>query len=182
MDMTDEELLEAYCGGDADAFAVLYVRHRTAVFSYLKLHAIDTDADALYQATWTRLIDSREEPLGAGGVAARLFRIAHGLVAEARQQGELPWGDIEPRELAAAEERLRDITQRSRGRALRLRRAIGQLPEAQRDSYLLYEAGGLPLPSVAAVEDEEVHIAAQRLQLALRALRAGLERTPGGTT
>lgn len=174
-DTDDAELLQSFCDGDAEAFTELYLRHRTAVFSYLRLHALGADTEALYRATWVRLIDTRDEPLGTGGFIERLFRIAHGLVSEATRDGTPAWGDVEPREIAAAEDLLRDITQRSRGRALRVRRALGQLPDAQRESFLLYMAGGLPLPSVAAVEDESVHVAAQRMQLALRALRNGIE-------
>ena len=176
-DTDDAELLQRYCDGDAEAFTELYLRHRTPLFSYLRLHALGTEAEALYRAAWMKAIDTREEPLGSGGFVERLFRIAHGLVSEAAREGAPAWGDVEPRELAAAEDRLRDITQRSRGRALRVRRALGQLPDAQRESFLLYVTGGLPLPSVAAVEDEEVHVAMQRMQLALRALRNGIEPT-----
>lgn len=180
MELSDEDLLLQYCDGDAAAFATLYARQRTAVYSFLRLNAIGLDADALFDATWRRFVDLRQEPLGTGGVAARLFRIAQGLVADARAAGApADWTEVERQEIAAAEDRLRDITERSRGRALQVRRSIGQLPVAQRESFLLYEAGGLPLPSVAAVEDEEVHIAAHRMQLALRALRAGLQRNSG---
>jgi RNA polymerase sigma-70 factor (ECF subfamily) len=174
-DIDDTELMQAFCAGDAEAFTELYLRHRTAVFSYLRLHALGAGAEALFRATWTRVVDTREQALGTGGFAERLFRIAHGLVLEAAEQGAPVWDEIEQREIAVAEDRLRDITQRSRGRALRVRRALGQLPDAQRESFLLYVAGGLPLPSVAAVEDAEVHVAMQRMQLALRALRAGIE-------
>lgn len=174
-DADDQELLAAYCEGDAAAFEALYARHRIAVYSFLRLHAAGSDADALFDATWRRFVDRREDPLATGGVAARLYRIAHELILEARTDGAPAWESLEARELAATEERLRDITQRSRSRALRVRKALGQLPESQRESFLLYEAGGLPLPSVAAVEDEDVHVAAQRMKLALRALRNGLE-------
>jgi RNA polymerase sigma-70 factor (ECF subfamily) len=170
IDHDDAELMQMFCDGDAEAFTELYLRHRTPLFSYLRLHALGADAEALYTTAWKRLIDSRAEPLNSGGFAERLFRIAHGLVIEAAGVATPPWDEVEQREIAAAEDRLRDITQRSRGRALRVRRALGQLPEQQRESFLLYVAGGLPLPSVAAVEDEEVHVAAQRMQLALRAL------------
>jgi DNA-directed RNA polymerase specialized sigma24 family protein len=176
-DADDSELFRQFRAGDAEAFTELYLRHRTPLFSYLRLHALGADAEALYRATWIKLIDTRDdEELGPGGVVERLFRIAHAQVVEASGQGATPpWDAVEQREIAAAEDRLRDITVRSRGRALRVRRALGQLPEAQRESFLLYTTGGLPLPSVASVEGEEVHVAVRRMQMALRSLRAGIE-------
>src|SRR5688572_10421809 len=114
-DADDTELFQQFCAGDAEAFTELYLRHRTPLFSYLRLHALGADAEALYRATWIELIDTRDEALGAGGVVERLFRIAHAQVVEASGQGATPpWDEVEQREIAAAEDRLRDITVRSR--------------------------------------------------------------------
>src|SRR5262245_42514664 len=108
MDETEEGLMQAFRDGDADAFAALYKHHKTAVFSYLRLHAFGAEAEALHVATWKRFVDARDEPLGDGGVPERLFRIAHGLVVEAAAQSPT-WDQVEQREIAAAEDRLRDI-------------------------------------------------------------------------
>ena len=58
--MTDEELMQAYRDGDAEAFAALYERHKRRILGFLLTRIQDRDeAEDVFQSVFTKLHRSR---------------------------------------------------------------------------------------------------------------------------
>src|SRR5258705_4810386 len=78
MPLSDEQLMLAYAGGDAAAFAALYARHKGPLFRFVlrsvKAHA---QAEELFQEIWMRAIDARERYTPQAKFTTWLFTIAH---------------------------------------------------------------------------------------------------------
>src|SRR5215510_948590 len=76
--LTDEELMLAYRAGDAAAFDILYMRHKGAVFRYLRRQTGTASvAEELFQDIWLRLIDARLNYEPRAKFTTWLFSIAH---------------------------------------------------------------------------------------------------------
>ena len=65
-------------------------------------------------------------------------------------------------------------TERSLARE-RLEAALNDLPEEQRDAFLLHEEGGLTIDQIAAVTDCNRETAKSRLRYAINKLRAAID-------
>jgi RNA polymerase sigma-70 factor, ECF subfamily len=185
---SDEALMLAYQAGDAAAFEALYGRWRGRLFRYL-VHQCGNNARAeeLYQDIWLKVVGARQHYEVAAKFSTWLFRIAHNRLidhwrASGRQTEMLssyeddddPPSDERP-ELAApldeTPERLlerRDLTER-------MAAAIGSLPAAQRETFLLVEEGEMTLEEIAATTGTSRETAKSRLRYALTKLRAELK-------
>ncbi len=75
---TDETLMLAYAGGDAEAFTELYSRHRARLFHYLLGQLRDRPlAEELFQDVWQKMIQARAGWKPDAAFTTWLFRIAH---------------------------------------------------------------------------------------------------------
>jgi RNA polymerase sigma-70 factor (ECF subfamily) len=172
---TDEQLMRAYCDGDAAAFDRLYARHRGPLFRYVKRLCNNAPAaEELYQDVWLRVVRGREQWNSEQPFSPWLYRIAHnrvvdfwraagGRVEEALEQ-EPPdrghWVDV------AAH--VRDCIER-------LLALLGVLPEVQRSAFLLQHEAGLSLAQIAEVCGCGRETVKSRLRYANQRLRDGLE-------
>ena len=177
--MNDETLMLAYCKGDAGAFESLYSRHKGAVYRYLKRQCgNEATAEELFQDVWMKIVHARERYQASAKFTTWLYHIAHNrLIDHYRKHSRLPasYDDQDINELEdhcptdpAAE------FNRSR-QADKLLDCIGQLPEAQRESFLLKEETGLSLLEIAEVAGTGRETVKSRLRYALTALRRCLE-------
>ncbi|MDR2937138.1 MAG: sigma-70 family RNA polymerase sigma factor [Rikenellaceae bacterium] len=83
--LNDQELLQAYSGGDDDAISVLIDRHKKKVFDYIMMLVRNRDlADDLFQETFIKAVRSLQENRYAdhGKFSAWLMRIAHNQVID----------------------------------------------------------------------------------------------------
>ena len=178
---SDERLMLAYRDGDAEAFTRLYERYRTKLFRHLA-HQCGNQAlaEELYQDVWTKVIAARRsyEPLAT--FATWIFRIAHHrLLDHYRKNGrdalqtyaddavldQIP-GPARQEPAAAAEHN---------NIALRISTALAALPAAQREAFLMAEAGGMTLEEIAAATASQRETVKSRLRYALGKLRFALE-------
>jgi RNA polymerase sigma-70 factor (ECF subfamily) len=168
----DEELLEAFRGGDVKAFEALVRRYERAVVGIARRFAADQDdAEDLAQRAF---INAAERASGwrGGSFKSWLFRIVVNLAknyvrdmarfdrSEEAQEREAP------AVAASAHSRLEAEEQKEE-----LRRAIARLPKRQREVLLLRIDGDLPFAEVArTLEITEVnakvnfHHAVQKLK------------------
>ena len=58
-DISDEHLMLGYSRGDADAFEVLYQRHKGPLYRFIMRQCGPVHADELYQDIWLNVIKSR---------------------------------------------------------------------------------------------------------------------------
>src|SRR3954463_3497377 len=69
-ELPDEDLMLAYAQGDAGAFDVLYARHETALYRFVRRllgGALAAQADEVFQDAWLRIVAARTSfrPQGA---------------------------------------------------------------------------------------------------------------------
>lgn len=185
---SDDLLVQRVVEGDLRAFELLYDRYARPVFSLaFRMLGDPGEAEELLQETFVRLwqqagrYDARR-----GSFGSWLMSIAHNLAVDALRQrsrrpqradfvdlATLPLQDIDERATAleAAEvSELRD----------RVRRALAQLPEPQRQAIELAYFAGLTHSEIAAVLGEPIGTIKTRLRLAMQKLQVLLRDHPSG--
>lgn len=176
---TDESLMARYRGGDDDAFAQLYARHRGALLRFTRHlchHA--AEAEEIFQETWIAVIASRARYRPGSAFITWLFAIAHRRAADsrrkrARRPADTGLVDFDELPSSAATDPPQRALADARERALRA--AIAQLPFEQREVFLLRAETGLGLKDIARITQARPEATKSRLRYALRALRKSLE-------
>ena len=166
----DEELALA-ARTDAEAFGLLYERHRLAVFRYLRTRtASEDDAGELTAAVFERALAAihRYRPTG-GGIVAWLLRIARNAAIDAgRRTATVPLGDdlLEARVSAGPEDHVLADEARSS-----LIAAVRALPQVQQDAIALRYAAGLTARQIGEVLGKSDHATQKLLSRALATIR-----------
>jgi RNA polymerase sigma-70 factor (ECF subfamily) len=174
--LTDEQLYKRFRRGDAQAFDVLYTRYRKSLYIYLlRSSPGPAEAEDLYQETWSRIIRSAN-PGGSGPFKALIFRIARNLQIDGYRRRTLhvvsdSENTKEPQSQAP------DPVDRSiiDDCSELLKTELGQLPEEQREAFLLKEETGLTLEQIAEMINVGRETIKSRLRYALKRLRLALE-------
>ncbi len=180
----DEELMRAYAGGDAAAFEVLYTRYRKSLYGFLLRQCGSPQvAEELYQETWIKLIRARERYEVRARFRTFLFSIAHNVLIDSyRSAGRRP--DLQGLEYdegnPVADQGPQPLPE-PEGAAVagqlaeRLLALLGELPDAQREVFLLKEEGGMSLAEIAAATGAGPEAVKSRLRYAWAKLRGGLQ-------
>lgn len=174
-----------YRDGDANAFDVLYARHRGALFRYCLRHCAGrSTAEETFQDVWMRVVGARQRYEPRAKFSTWLYRIAHNRVID-RYRADNPGrfqslDDDEDSAQAPVADAVTEPDRRlsSQRRAARLRASIAALPAEQRDAFLLHEEAGLGLDAIAEVSGVGRETAKSRLRYAVSKLRAALEDNP----
>lgn len=181
---TDEELMQRYRDGDARAFELLYARHKGPVYRYLlRQCGVAALAEELFQDVWMKLIRARERYETRARFTTWLYTLAHHRVIDyyRRQAAGVPISyDADPDEplieqVADSETRQPDNELERRRQAQQLLALLSQLPEAQREVFLLREESGLTLDEIADITGVSMETAKSRLRYALAKLRQGMK-------
>jgi RNA polymerase sigma-70 factor (ECF subfamily) len=181
-ELSDEALMLRYAAGDADAFAVLYGRHKDALYRFVRRQCHDADAAYdLVHDIWLKLIRARRRYRADARFTTYLFTAARNrmidyfraqvrrppeeaLVADAAELGEIADdGDDGPETRAHTRERLE-----------RLLANLEVLPQEQRETVLLY-AEGLGMAEIGEITGVRAETARSRLRRALARLRGAME-------
>jgi RNA polymerase sigma-70 factor (ECF subfamily) len=178
----DEALMLRYRDGDATAFETLFARHRAALFRFLRRQCASAPlAEELYQEAWVRVIDARERYEPRARFTTWLYTIAHNLLVDhyrraGRRPAETPFDEEDDSASELPDEAQRGpLPMLDRKRlAERLVAAIGALPAAQREAFLLQQEGGLSVAEIAAATGVGSETAKSRLRYALARLREAL--------
>jgi RNA polymerase sigma-70 factor (ECF subfamily) len=186
---SDEDLMLAYAAGDAAAFDALYARHKGGVYRYLLRQCRGgATAEELFQDVWMNLIRARTTYAPTAKFTTWLYRLAHNrLIDHYRASGHLTLvsADDDAHEEAVAAlpgARGDDPEVRSENRELgeRLRAAVGALPPAQREAFLLQQEAGLSLAEIAELTGVGTETVKSRLRYALAKLRRDLDDLDDG--
>ncbi len=180
---TDEALMERYRDGDAGAFDLLYTHHKGGVYRYMLRQCGERGvAEELYQDVWTNLIRVRDGYMVTAKFTTWLYRLAHNrLIDHYRRQGgrgavsydtdeNLAYLEV-PASRAADPAVGLDIKQQA-GRLLQL---ISELPEPQREAFLLQQESDMSVGDIAEATGVNRETAKSRLRYALVRLRAGMK-------
>jgi len=179
----DSALMLRYRDGDVAAFEVLYRRHNDALYRYLlrrcQHHAT---AEDVFQEVWGKIVKARESYRPTAKFTTFLYRVAHNCFIDhiRRNKRHTRTVDLEPDHQPAPGESPETETERGLARR-RLAGALQQLPEEQRDVFLLHEEAGLTLDQIASVTGTNRETTKSRLRYAVNKLRAAIDE-PVGTS
>ena len=179
----DSALMLRYCDGDVAAFETLYRRHNDALYRYLlRLCRHRSTAEDVFQEVWSKIVRARDSYRPTAKFTTFLYRVAHNCFIDhvrrnKRHAGHAP---LEPEDHSDPGETPETATERRLARE-RLEVALLDLPDEQRDAFLLHEEGGLTIDQIAAITDCNRETAKSRLRYAVNKLRAAIDeptRTP----
>lgn len=177
-DASDEDLMRAYAAGDAGAFETLYGRHRLKLYRYLLRRLRDNAlADELFQDVWQRVISARAHWQPEATFKTWLYRIAHNRLADhwralqhrppAPEDSDLRTERVEDPD--TPERRLSEFEERRR-----LRMALDELPEEQREVVVLRLEQELTLEEIGEITGVGRETVKSRLRYAMDKLRQRL--------
>ena len=180
-DDTDETLMLRYRDGDGDAFARLYTRHKGSLYRYLlRQCGQQALAEELFQDVWLKLIAARNNYTVRARFTTYLYHLAHNrLIDHYRTSSRsLPLSYAEDcpewTETPAPAELQPEHQDDRRRLAERLVEVLAELPEAQREAWLLKEEAGLSLEEIAQITETGRETVKSRLRYAMVRLRQGL--------
>ena len=179
----DSALMLRYRDGDVNAFEMLYRRHKDPVYRYLlRLCQHRDTAEDIFQEVWGKIVRARESYRPTAKFTTFLYRVAHNCFIDhvRRNKRHASNAPLEPEEHGDPGETLEAVTERALARR-RLEAALLNLPDEQRDAFLLHEECGLTIDQIAAVTDCNRETAKSRLRYAVNKLRAAIDEPPRRT-
>ena len=177
---SDEKLMLAYAEGDAEAFDVLYERHKGALYRYFSRQLTPAEANDCFQILWEKLIGNRDRYRPDSAFRSYLFTIAHNVLMDHyRKQGRIgPEAAVEPDELE--QEEADPEAKHERGQLLdKLHELIRLLPNHQREAWLLKQETTFSTAEIAAVTGTSEEGVKSRLRYAREKLKQGMARYAG---
>jgi RNA polymerase sigma factor (sigma-70 family) len=175
---TDESLMQRFAAGEAGAFELLYRRHELRVWRYVERTVRDrAAADDVMQDVWFAVAREAVRYRPTARFTTWLFTMAHNRLVDwlraARPHARLAASD----EAAPGEQVLADTgpgplaraQSAEEGRALLA--ALEQLPEAQREAFLLQVEGDLSVADIAAITGASFETTKSRLRYARARLK-----------
>ena len=179
-EITDEALMQAFAQGNVSAFEQLYDRHEKGVWRFV-FRSVQSNAvtDDLVQELWFSVTRSAASYAPTAKFKTWLFTMArnrvidhvrtaknHASIDAENEEGESMFSDL------AAESRLGPLRQvSSREQAKALLDAIEQLPEDQREAFLLQAEGDMSVEEIAAAIGVTFETAKSRLRYARNKLK-----------
>jgi len=197
---SDEFLMLAFASGDATAFTRLYDRHERAAWRFIR-HRLGAQhegaADDVLQETWISVARAAPRYVATARFTTWLFTVARSRVidhlraqantmlsidaplaggsGDENEDGER-WADRVAADVADGPQARIE----SRQQAEAFLAALAQLPDAQREAFVLQAEGGLSVDEVASATGVGAETAKTRLRYAkakLRTLLAGWRST-----
>jgi RNA polymerase sigma-70 factor (ECF subfamily) len=199
-DESDEALMTAYRAGDVRAFERLLARHEKPVWNFLRRFSRDAEAaEDLLQEVFLRVVKDAQESTAAWTGAAKfstwLYTIARNLcIDRARRAVHREAASLDGTGAGGAEstetlhDRLAspdapaDVVVAGRQAARRIDRAIAELPDDQREVFLMREVMELPFAEIASVVGASEPTVKSRMRYALEKLRTALADLGAGAT
>jgi RNA polymerase sigma-70 factor, ECF subfamily len=191
-DMGDEALMLAHCDGNEAAFAELVRRHQRGVLNFIYRMVNNRHvAEELTQEVFMALVRNTERYQPTAKLTTYMYTIASNIVSkEWLRQKRRPkflslsawtnWkGDndtFDPME-SVGDERANTLLSFQRGEVSEaVNRALKELPEHQREAFVLRRFRDLSYEEIAAIVNAPVGTVKSRVVRAERALRPLLER------
>ena len=171
-----------YRDGDASAFDLLYARHKGGLYRYLLRQCrVAAVAEELFQDVWMNLIRARSAYTVQAKFTTFLYRLAHNRLIDdfrknaGRAMTSLEDEDGEPAmELPDEREPPADDALDLKRQAGRLLALVAELPEAQREAFLLQQEAGMSVEEIASATGVTRETTKSRLRYAMAKLRQGM--------
>ena len=176
----DSALMLRYKDGDIAAFEALYRRHNDPLYRYLLRMCRHRDtAEDIFQDVWGKIVKSRASYRPTAKFTTFLYRVAHNCFIDhvRRNKRHSNSTELDAELHSHPGEQPEVLTERSLAKE-RLSKALLDLPDEQRDTFLLHEEAGLNLDQIAAVTGSNRETAKSRLRYAVNKLRAAIDEHP----
>lgn len=173
----DSALMLRYQDGDIAAFETLYRRHTDPLYRYLlRLCRHRDTAEDIFQDVWGKIIKSRASYRPTAKFSTFLYRVAHNCFIDHLRRNKRHANHKELQEELHSDpgEQPETATERSLAKE-RLALALMDLPDEQRDAFLLHEEAGLSVDEIAAVTGSNRETAKSRLRYAVNKLRTAID-------
>lgn len=173
----DSALMLRYRDGDVAAFEALYRRHNDALYRYLlRLCRHRDNADDIFQEVWGKIIKAADSYRPTAKFTTFLYRVAHNCFIDhlRRNKRHTHTGNLEPDAQPDPGDLPEMLAERSLARE-RLEVALKDLPDEQRDVFLLHEEAGMDLTEIATIMGSNRETAKSRLRYAVKKLRAAID-------
>ena len=188
---TDASLMQLYASGDLRAFETLYNRHKGGLYRYFMRHIREPSAaEDLYQEIWNKVIIQAKHYKPSAKFTTWLYTLAHNKLVDhvrhlsvvnkvvVRSHDEEV--DVSPKEFIQSQmDNEPESILTSIRAAESLKQCIGQLPQVQKDSFLLKEEAGLSVKEIATVLNTSFEASKSRLRYAYENLRQCLHLKTG---
>ena len=188
-EVSDEALMLRYQGGDRAAFTLLVKRHKTAVYNFvLRQVRSPAVAEDLAQDVFVRVVQAAAEFRHSARFSTWIYTIARNLCIDQLRKSQLRRhpsldqpgsGDEDGPTLG---ERTADphpaqaVDRAAIGGELgrRIQNAVEELPDDQREVFLLREVGNVPFKDIAAMIGVPENTVKSRMRYALERLQKAL--------
>lgn len=188
-EIPDEELMKFYAAGTVEAFEVLLKRHERGVFNFVYRSVGERSrAEDLTQEVFYRVIKSAPKYETSARFTTWLYTIARNLCIDRarRKSGKnemsldrpMSGEDDDKTFLSTVSDqhaRAGNVTLLRKDFANRLQAALAELPEEQREVFLLREVEGLKFREIADVVGVSENTIKSRMRYAVQTLRGYLE-------
>jgi RNA polymerase sigma-70 factor (ECF subfamily) len=187
-DATDEVLMIRFQRGDRSAFTVLVRRHQSPLYNFtLRQLRSPAAAEDVVQEAFTRVAQNASEFRRAARFTSWLYTIARNLCIDALRKAALRRHPSLDEAAAGSDragptlgERTADTRANVEKAALssqigeRVLRAVSELPDDQREVFLLREVASLPFKEIAEIVGAPENTVKSRMRYALERLQTSL--------
>lgn len=185
---SDEQLLQKHLAGDPEAFGELYRRYEKGIFFLVRQFISQpAKAEEVFQEVFMKLLERADRFHSEGSFKAWFWSLARNhCIDRIRYQVRRP--EIPASALGSGEADEASLldrmavqdpeaeTQAYETELVRhLNEALADLPQDQRETFLLKERGGLTFEEIAQTMEVSVNTAKSRMRYALKTLRRTLK-------
>jgi RNA polymerase sigma factor (sigma-70 family) len=175
VDESDEVFMEQFCAGDERAFSVLFERHAAAIRGYLlRLTGNGSAAEDLTQVSFLSVVRARGRFLPGARFKPWLYAIATNAARDWQRRGR---HEVLTEDGAVPDSEVSESESPDSAMQSRVRSALEQLPQAQREAIVLHRFEGLSFAEVAeamGVSESAAKVRAHRGYERLRELLKGV--------
>jgi len=178
----DKALMVRYRDGEVASFELLYSRHKGPLYRYFLRQGLGPESSAeLTQEVWMKIIRAKDGYEPKAKFTTYLYRVAHNcLVDQYRRsahkiaQNSSDDDDVVTQLPASPAGNPETNAMRDES-AKQFHNALANLPDEQREAFILKQETGLSLADVAAVTGVSAETAKSRLRYAFNKLRQQLD-------
>ena len=172
---SDEALMLLYAKDDQLAFNKLYERYRQALYRYMRrnLYVSESVLDELYQDVWLKLINSRQHYQVKASFKTFLYQIASNTLKDyfRRESVRKIMSNLEHDSEVVDSGMLPDEVVAKNDLIMKFKQTLNELPQKQRDVFLLREEAGLTSAQIADVMQVSVDTVKSRMRYAVKRLK-----------
>ena len=174
--MSDANLIQAHRSGDQSAFPTLMSRHQDSVMGFL-VNRVGTDAEDLFQETWTRVGTRLHTYNETGSFRAWVFQIARRLIIDHHRHNSARIRLVMPHETmtpSSVDTRQPDQQLEAAEIARAFEATVAQMSSEMAEVVRLRLIDGMPFQEIAKRQGVPLNTALGRMHRGLKKIRTTL--------